>query len=104
MKTPADFATSPAMIALNTISAVALIAGAVNAMAVNAMAVNAEATNATTTSVAPITDSSGSIINYDTAAQQSFTQFGQPTYLTTNTSSYTGTLNYTVDDAKTTQD
>ena len=102
MKTPADFATSPAMIALNTITAVAMIAGAVNAVAKNA-----EATEVTSSSFAPMTDASDSIINYDTAAQQSLTpQIGQPTYLTTNTSSYSGGLNsrYTVDDSKTTQD
>jgi hypothetical protein len=102
MKTPADFATSPAIIALNTITAVALIAGAVNAMAVNA-----EATDATSPSSATITDDSGSIINYDTAAQQSYSsQFGKPTYVTTNTNSYGSGLGsgFGVDDAKTVQD
>jgi hypothetical protein len=90
------------MIALNTITAVAMIAGAVNAVATNA-----EATEVTSSSFAPMTDASDSIINYDTAAQQSFTpQFGKPTYVTTNTSSYSGGVHsrFGVDDAKTTQD
>ena len=91
MKTPADFATSPAMVALNSIAAIAALAGAVNVMAVKA-----EAT--------AVTDASDSIINYDTAAQQSYTpQFGKPTYLTTNTNSFTST-GTGVDDTKTTQD
>lgn len=100
MKTPNDFATSPAMFALNTLTAAAMIAGAVNAVATNA-----DATEAASSSLAPITDASDSIMNYDTAAQQSLTpQFGQTTYLTTNTTSGIAIGGAPVDDTKTTQD
>jgi hypothetical protein len=102
MKTPADFATSPAMVALNTITSIAALAGAVNVMAVKA-----EATSATSPTLTNQNEVSSASINYDSATQKSTVlQYGgKATFTTTNTSSYqNGQTGYNTDDAKTTQD
>jgi hypothetical protein len=101
MKTPADFATSPAIVALNVITSVAALAGAVNVMAVKA-----EATCATSPNLTNQNEMPAAIIDYDSAAQKSTVlQFGgKATFTTTNTQSYTIGQPYGTDDAKTVQD
>ena len=104
MKTPADFAVRPAMAALNTITSIAALAGAVNVMAVKA-----EATCATSPTLTTQSEVSTASINYNTATQKSTVlQYGsKATYTTTQTNSYMGnpvSFGGSPDDAKTVQD